>query len=543
MSKKTSSDASHDAKRSKRESSSKQKNTFEPAHRSKRTKPSADAKTNTSKASGNERSVSPARALAYELLRRIDAEHAFSNVLLRKKLDAVQLSAEDRALVTELVYGVVSWQQALDEKISQYLQGRTLASLDPGIVTILRLAFYQRLYLTRIPAYAAVHEAVTLARLTHGEGGARFVNAILRALERDPSPRFEAPTLAHERRTSTHEADTEQTKAALASRYAHPQWLVEMWLGRYGLEKTEALLAANQLPAPLFVRLRVHDMKGRDELRKALKDEGIAFAEVPGLSDALLIQAPIEAIRPYIAAGSLMVQDLSAMLVVRALQLRPGQRVLDAASAPGGKTIQIIDVLNTPTGDSHIFSEVIANEKHQRKAEMLKKRLEDVFSGDQKTSVHIEVLSQDAGTLSASKLGTFDRILLDAPCSGLGTIRRKPEIKWRLYPETLEELQKQQMTLLKAMAPLLRPNGKLVYSTCTLSPQENEDVVQHFFKACPEYRLDETLLDDLPALPGLYALHPGMVEIHPTVHGGDGFFIARFVKDASPEKPDERCGE
>jgi len=536
LSKKTSSDAAHDAKRPIRQSSSKQKNTFEHANGSKRVKPSADAKTKKSKASGKHSSVSPARALAYELLRRIDAEHAFSNVLLRKKLDAVTLNAEDRALVTELVYGVISWQQALDDTIALYLKNRTLASLDPGLVTILRLAFYQRLYLTRIPAYAAVHEAVTLARITHGEGSARFVNAILRALERDRS-----------RSTSTAPSSHDAVKGSegekLASRYAHPLWLVEMWLQHYGPEKTESLLAANQSPAPLFVRLRAHDRKAQAELRQELRDHGIPFIEIPGLSEALLIGAPVEAIRSYIAQGRLIVQDLSAMLVVRALKLSPGIRVLDAASAPGGKTIQIIDMLHAHEAKDLTSSEVIANEKHPRKADMLKKRLEEIFSDGQKTSVRVKVLNQDAEALAASDLGTFDRILLDAPCSGLGTIRRKPEIKWRLYPETLEELQKKQKALLKAMAPLLRSNGRMVYSTCTLSPLENEQVVQHFLQACPEFRLDETLMDDLPVIPGLYVLHPGMVEIHPTVQGGDGFFIARFIKGNKDQAYEERTIE
>ncbi|MBE3593468.1 MAG: 16S rRNA (cytosine(967)-C(5))-methyltransferase RsmB [Candidatus Carbobacillus altaicus] len=458
------------------------------------------------------------------MLRRIDAKHAFSNVLVRKWLDTAHLSAEDRALVTELVYGVLSWQQALDEKIAVYLNNRTLDAVDPGLLTILRLTFYQRLYLTRIPSYAAVHEAVTLARKTHGEGSARFVNAVLRALERDLARTSNKASLRDDRVQGT-------LGEKLASRYAHPAWLVKMWLERYGKEQTEALLYANQTKAPLFVRLRTKGSEARESLFLALKKDGIAYADIPGLSEALLIHAPVGAIRPYLEQGLLVVQDISAMLVVRALRLIPGLRILDAASAPGGKTLQIIDVLKEATESAPgapLPSEVIANEKHPRKAETLKKRLEDELVRDAFAPIRVQVVNQDAATLTPFQLGTFDRILLDAPCSGLGTIRRKPEIKWRLFPETLGVMQKTQSALLLAMAPLLKSDGRIVYSTCTLSPQENEQVIHHFLQERPDYVLDETLLDDLPLLPGLYPLAPGMVEIHPTVQGGDGFFIARL---------------
>ncbi|CAM3470665.1 16S rRNA (cytosine(967)-C(5))-methyltransferase RsmB [Hydrogenibacillus schlegelii] len=449
-----------------------------------------------------------ARDVAFRLLTRVEEGGAYANLLLRDSPEVARLSPADRALVTELVYGTLAWRARLDHALAAYLD-RPPERLEAWFRRLLRMAFYQLLFLDRVPAYAVVHETVALARRLGHEGHARMANAVLRASLRDP------------KRAAPPEGDD---VGALAVRLSAPAWLVERWRAAYGPDGAEALLRAMNAPPALYVRLNRLRPNAEAIVRARLQEAGASLEPVPGLPGAYAVRGPASALKPLLAEGWLTIQDRNAQLIARAMRLKPGLRVYDACAAPGGKATHIAELMDD-------VGEVVAADIHPHKVRLLER--EKARLGLRS----LVVRQEDATRLQNLTPASFDRVLVDAPCSGLGTLARKPEIKWRLQPEAIESLAAKQRAILRGAAALVRPGGFLVYSTCTLTWEENEGTVEAFLRERPDFVLDPTLLDDLPSVPGLRNVGPGMVELWPG-EGGDGFFLAR-LRRAPAEGPQD----
>ena len=442
------------------------------------------------------------RALAFEVLRRVEEGGAYASRALDAALGrAGALDAREAALATELVYGTLRRALALDLALARHAR-RPLAELDPAARVALRLGAYQILE-QRTPSHAAVSEAVELAKgVQHGRA-AGFVNAVLRALAKDPQP---APPPSREADPAGYLSVAEST----------PRWLAEEWVGWFGLDEALALAHAMNAPAPLTLRAQE-----RDELARRLAAAGIAVTPAARAPEGLLVKgASVAAVARAALDLPFQVQDEAAQLVVlfAAGHLRgSGARVLDACAAPGGKALHLADLLG-PGG------EVVAVEIHPRKAERLRAEVER-----RGLSARVRVLCADATRpIPSLAAGSFDAVLVDAPCAGLGTLRRHPELKLRRAASDPERLSGPQRALLGACAALAREGAPLTYSVCSLTRAEGPRVTAWAL---------EGGLARAPAPEGFPedALTPeGDLLTLPSRHGCDGFYAARLVAPAHP---------
>jgi 16S rRNA (cytosine967-C5)-methyltransferase len=440
-------------------------------------------------------SVSPARMAAFEILRRV-AEGAYAAVLLASKED--ELKPQDRALCHELVMGVLRHQLWLDQLIQHYAN-RDVAQLDLSVRLILQLGLYQLRFLSRVPASAAVNESVKLVRFARLRSAVTFVNAVLRRATREPELDPAGTILDPVERLSV------QT--------SHPRWLIERWTKAFGLEETEAFARANNEPAPVAFRV-VHNRANETDVCKRLQDAGaelIASEVVPG---AWRIVGGSSLLRDLAKTGEVYLQDEASQLVAAAVGARAGERLLDLCSAPGSKASHIADL----TEDSAV---IVACDLHEH-------RLRTVVSGAKLqglTSIHCVTVD---GLQSLPFPDTsFDRVLIDAPCSGTGTLRRNPEIRWRISPADIDDLAGRQKQLLRNAARVVKPGGRLVYSTCSVEPDENEDVVQTFLENNENFK-------PTPLSVGSSSLTSlGAARTWPHREGTDGFFICAFERKAT----------
>ncbi|MBS3948870.1 MAG: 16S rRNA (cytosine(967)-C(5))-methyltransferase RsmB [Dethiobacter sp.] len=427
------------------------------------------------------------------------AEGAFINLALAEVLPSVP-DQRDRRLAAEIAYGVTTYKSTLDWLIEQ-VAGRSVAKLDKPLPDILRIGFYQLFYLDRVPQAAAVHTTVELVKKSKKRALAPFVNGVLRGALR--------------KKNSLTWPEREQDEVAFLSlRYAHPEWLVKRWLKRFGAQVAEALLAANNRPAP--VSLRVNTLKiTREGLLAALAGEGVAAAESGITSEGVLLQTggQLTGLDAY-RQGWCQIQGESAMLVSRALDPQPGERVLDACSAPGGKTTHLAQLMQNK-------GEIVALDIYPHRLALVENNCRRLGVAIVRTAL------RDARESPGTQIGQFDRILLDVPCSGFGVIRRKPDLKWRRQEAELAELATLQRTMLRATATVLRPDGSIIYSTCTNEPEETEDVVASFLAEHPAFRAE----DIRPYLPEPWRESAGSAGVHlyPHLHGVDGFFICRLT--------------
>ncbi len=427
---------------------------------------------------------------------RVESTQAFANVLLHHQLTATHLSPADAGLATEIVYGTLRRQARVDWTLADALR-HPLPDLPPSIRAILRTATYQLLFLQRIPSRAVVHEAVELAR-RHGHAGTTaLVNAVLRRI----AAGGERPLPG---------GDDEVTRVAIE--HAHPRWLVERWLQRLGPADTIALCRANNAAAPITVRVN-RLQASPDAVVGELAAAGVT-ASPTWLAEGLRLAGSFEARHRLAESGVLTVQDLGAMAVTHALDPQPGETIIDACAAPGGKTTHIAERM----GDR---GRVIACDIHPGKLDGMRRRLAVMRL---RTA---EVVQQDARTLGEVYPQAADRVLVDAPCTGLGVVRRRPEIKWRVQVEHLAVMADVQRAILDGVAGAVRPGGVLLYSVCTTEPEEGTIVVGQFLARHPEFLLDPNLpLPDGLARPPEDAA--GTMTLWPHRHGTDGFFIARM---------------
>lgn len=454
-----------------------------------------------------------ARAVALAVLGQLEDEQAFLQPALQATATRAALDPRDRGLALELVMGVERWRLRLDHALEPHVT-RGLAHTDPLARRILRLAAYQLLYLDRIPARAAVHSAVDLARAAHGEGVARFVNGVLRGLTRDLAalPEGDAPE-------------------AISIRHSQPLWLVARWHAAHGPAHATALAEAHNRPAPLTLRV-AGDAPDRDALADRLRAEGATVRATRYSPDGLHLEdhpAPFEG--ESFRDGWWQAQDEASQLVIHLLDAQPGDRIWDVCAAPGGKTRAIARQMG------HGF--LLATDLNPLKAERLGRLL--------RQHAHVSVRTHDAqqplpaGALAASEAtteaaplsaadGGFDRVLVDAPCTGLGVMRRHPELKWRRTEADLHARTELQRRILATAADAVRPGGLLVYSVCSDTPEEGPEQIDAFLAARPDYVLDpppEGAVDWSPLTDGR-----GCLRLDPHTHGADGFFAARLRRAA-----------
>lgn len=406
--------------------------------------------------------VTLARSIAYEILRRVEAEGAYAGDLLHARLGS-DVKAADAALATELVLGVLRWRRLLDF-ILQPLLKKPVERLDLPVAIALRLGVYQIRFLEKVPARAAVNESVELVKLARKASAAPLVNAVLRrAAEQKNQPR--ETLIAGMGR----ELPLAERLGILRS---HPTWVVERWLARWGEARTVALLEANNR-APRLSCV-VHDAARRDEVIAKIEMAGLRVRGGALLHDAFSVSGGSVARSEAFRGGWISIQDEASQAVPLLLDVRPGERVLDLCAAPGGKTA----LLARDVGDNGL---VIAADRHAHRLRAMREQIKRLGL------TRVAVVELDAE--KALPFGTlFPRVLVDAPCSGTGTLARHPEIRWRLGPEQLTKLHVVQVALLKNAMERLAPGGRLVYSTCSLEAEENEDVVAEALRGSPEMR-------------------------------------------------------
>ena len=438
-----------------------------------------------------------AREFALQVIAEVKQKGAYANLVLAKELQRRSLSDQDRRFATELIYGVVKTGETLDWILGHYCT-RALTKIDSPILNILCLGIYQLFFLTKIPPSAACNESVKLAKKYGHAGSVKFVNAVLRNATRAPE-KVVYP-------------DPEKDGATyLSLLYYHPRWLVKRWLDRLGFEGTEELCRFNNMTPPLT--LRVNTLKtDRDSLRLRLEQEGVVCTPSLFVPEGLLCtDHPALANLPSLAEGLVQVQDESSMLVSHVLAPQPGEFVIDACGAPGGKSTHIAALMQN-------MGRVLSTDIHDHK-------LAITAENAARLGITIlETLQFDATRLHTAYAGQADRVLVDAPCSGLGVLRRKPDSRWRKSEESLRELPPLQKAILTSAAACVKPGGVLVYSTCTTEKEENQAVVTAFLEKNSDFSL-------VPAGQWLPVKSDAeMVQLWPHVDHADGFFIARMVR-------------
>ncbi len=448
--------------------------------------------------------ISPARATAFDILLRVEREHAYASELLHSDRYA-KLSSADHGLATELVMGVLRWQSRLDEAIA-HASSQKLAKLDAEVLIALRLAAYQLQFLARVPQRAAVHESVELVRRARKVSAVPFANAVLRKLADRTKQNHEVVPISNA-----------TASAELAQLSAHPLWLVERWEREFGRNAALEICGHDQQIPETAIRV------DSPEVETELKQAGITLAPGRLLASARRVESGDVTKTAAFREGRATIQDEASQLV--ALLVGRGSRILDCCAAPGGKT-RILARGNP-------LATVTAVELHPHRARLLRKLVQEK---------NVQVIEADMRELPVTTL--FDRVLVDVPCSGTGTLARNPEIKWRLKPQDLAGFQREQAAILRSAMKHVAPGGRLVYSTCSLEREENISVVEEILGSDKSFSLlncrdelerlrseGELAWEDLDSLiTGPY------LRTLPGVHPCDGFFAgsALMERPASP---------
>ena len=435
----------------------------------------------------NSSSVSPARLTAFEILRRV-GEGAYASVLLASREN--ELSAPDRALCHELVMGVLRRELWLDQLIEHYAK-RKVAALDESVRIVLRIGLYQLRFLSRVPPSAAVNESVNLVQFARLRSAGSLVNAVLRRATREPEVDPARDLLDPVERLSV--------------ATSHPAWLIKRWIEAFGLTEAEAFAQANNEPAPIAFRVVSHRVD-EAEICRRLRAAGAELVPSKIAPAAWRISGAGSLLSELAAAGEVYVQDEASQLVALQMDVHPRQRILDLCAAPGSKTTQLAGL----GLDSAV---IVAADLHEH-------RLRTLISSTRLQGLrNIRCVALDGLQRLPFPESSFDRVLVDAPCSGTGTLRRNPEIRWRISPADIKDLAGRQTQLLFNASRVVKPGGRLVYSTCSVEPDENEDVVQTFLEKNEAFRPVELTLN------GGLQTSSGRARTWPQREGADGFFI------------------
>lgn len=453
--------------------------------------------------------INAARKIAFETLRRVEAEGAYATDVLHAELGG-SISPADAALATELTLGVLRWRQLLDFLLERLLK-KPVARLDLPVALALRLGLYQIRFLQRVPARAAVNESVDLVKLARKTSAASLVNAVLRKAATEaaePHARFLPAGMA--------------MNARLSTLHSHPEWLISRWLSRFGEARTVALLEANNHAPRLSIAL--HDSSQRDAVARELTSAGLQIEPGLLLNSALAVKGGSVIRTAAFREGRISIQDEASQAIPLLLDVHPGNSILDVCAAPGGKT----PMLARAAGSKAL---VIAADLHAHRVQAMRAHfarlgLENVLCVQLNAVEPLPFANQ------------LDRILVDAPCSGTGTLARHPEIRWRLRPEQITEFHGLQLKILRSALEALAPGGRLAYSTCSLEPEENESVIA-------ELLARDSTLHRLPAGELAHALQPHLApglqarslfhdngEFHtfPPENHTDGFFASVLQK-------------
>lgn len=436
--------------------------------------------------------VSPARLTAFHILRRVD-QGAYASVLLASA-DG-ELNQLDRRLCQELVLGVLRWQLWLDHLI-EYYSNRRAVELDAAVRLALRLGLYQLRFLSRIPQSAAVNESVELTKIAHVRSAGGLVNAVLRRAIREPEV---DPS-----------AQTSDPIERLAIESSHPGWLIQRWVDAFGFDEARAFALANNEPATVTFRVVANRGSEADVIER-LRDAGIEVERSSVASGAWRINSGGAVPSEMITAGEVYLQDEASQLVAQTLNPKPGQRLLDLCAAPGSKATQIADI----TGDSAC---VLASDLHEHRLRTIKSSLQT------QGLKNVHCVAVDGLKSLPFPESAFDSVLVDAPCSGTGTLRRNPEIRWRITTADLRNLSGRQTQLLANAARVVKPGGRLVYSTCSVETEENEDVRQAFLENNNNFSVANLHLNSS------LRSSSGSARTWPHRHGTDGFFMCAFTR-------------
>jgi 16S rRNA (cytosine967-C5)-methyltransferase len=450
--------------------------------------------------------IAPARTAAFTALRDVNA----GRVDLPAALAAVRPTLQDerdRALATDLVTGTLRWQRQLDYLIEHFAK-RPLTRLDFEVLQILRLGAYQLLHLDRVPAAAAVNDAVAMTRRARKTSAAGLVNAVLRAISRN-SHRLPLPLRPPDGDPLPY----------LEVSLSHPAWLANRWLQRYGFDAAEAWEKFNNAAAPLTIR--VNRLKvDAVSLTRALAEHGVAVEPARYAPDGLIVTSGNPLRTPLASTGQFFLQDESSQLVALLGAPEPGMKVLDTCASPGGKTTAMAAM----AGDR---AEIVATDVRSARVQLLRETV--AASGAR----NIRVLQADleAGLPFASE---FDVVFVDAPCSGLGTVRRDPDIRWRRAEADLAPLAASQLNMIRNAADAVRPGGRLIYSTCSSEPEENERVVESFLAGNGHFAPIDLRGNTTARIDALEPVldEGGVLRTTPHEHGLEAFYgaVLRRVK-------------
>ncbi|MFD1360287.1 16S rRNA (cytosine(967)-C(5))-methyltransferase RsmB [Lentibacillus salinarum] len=436
-----------------------------------------------------------------DLLVRIEQDSGFSHLLIDHEIKSKHISPKDEALMTEIVYGTIQRQLTLDYYLEPFVDSRK--KLKRWVRMLLRMSVYQMYFLDKVPDHAVIHEAVEIAKHRGHKGIASLVNGVLRNVQRKGVPNT---------------AVIQDKAKRLAVETSHPEWLVKRWVDMYGYELTHAMCHANLERKPLSIRvqpLKITREAAMDELREL----GFATRKSDFSDQGIIIdQGNILRTRLF-AEGYVTIQDQSSMLVTEMLNAEPGMTVLDACSAPGGKVTHTAEKMRNQ-------GVIAAYDLHAKKAKQIEQK-----------AAELDLTIIDAKAGDARKLQEqhenqrFDRILVDAPCTGFGVIRGKPDIKYHKQKEDIDQLARIQSEILEHVAPLLKKDGLLIYSTCTVDKTENDNVAANFLARHPDFILDTSFFEQLPPM---IRQSPGCSEIglqlFPQTFSTDGFFLTRIKR-------------
>lgn len=441
------------------------------------------------------------RKEALEILLRIEKSGSYSHLLIDQAIGQEKLAKIDEQLLTEIVYGTLERKLTLDYYLAPFIEKQK--KLQDWVRVLLRMSVFQMEYLDNVPTYAIIHEAVEIAKQKGHKGIANVVNGVLRNVQRQGV-----------RQVALIEDDAER----LAIATSHPKWLVETWIKEYGYDVTKEMCERNIEKKPLY--LRVNRLKtDRMSVLKKLEAANIEAEPSPFIEEAIIVNKGNVLKTDLVQTGAITIQDYSSMFAAQSLDVASGMIVLDTCSAPGGKAGYIAEMMDNK-------GRVYAYDLHKNKVKLIEKNAKRL------ALTNIVARAKDARNLSElHEAGSFDRIIVDAPCTGLGVLRSKADIKYNKKPEDITNLQEVQLAILQAVAPLLKNDGKLVYSTCTVNKTENNKVVALFLQEDPSFTVDQVYLEEVKEQLGASALISAEgVQLFPQTLNSDGFFITRLIK-------------
>jgi 16S rRNA (cytosine967-C5)-methyltransferase len=437
------------------------------------------------------------RGHAVKLLNRIDRTDAYLDKLLDIEIKNSNLSGPDKALLFEIVHGVTRWLGRIDWILNGFYKGQ-FSKCIPNIKNAMRVALYQILFLDKVPDYAAVNEAVEFVKKLQGQKPADLTNAVLRNIIRSKDAiRYPDPE--------------EDIVAYLSAYYSHPTWLVKRWNNRFGREETEKLLIANNNKPTLSIRVN-NLVSNVDEIKLLLQSVDLKFSAGKYMPEFIRMHSLSNITDwEYFQKGYFSVQDESTGFPIKLLDAKPGMRVLDLCAAPGGKTAFIADIMENS-------GEIIALDRFDSRLKILEKNLD-------RLKIKIaKMLAIDANEYEDAD--GFDRVLVDAPCSGLGTLTKKPDLKWKRDLGDIRKIVNIQYELLKKGASLVKIDGSIVYSTCTIEPEENFEIVSKFLFEHPDFEL----VNASEFVPADVVDKNNCVQTMPHIHGIDGSFASKLIR-------------